>query len=425
MFRSALTSLTACVRPAADEAPAAPSQPSRAATTDPIGHAPRYVRSLAPYQVGKSAAEVARETGVPESSVIKLASNENPHGMSPKAREALAQSSGNLSHYPDDFALKAEIATAYGVSPAQVMLGNGSDEVITTVARAFLTPSTAAVMSQYAYMSYNHATMLAGAERITVPAKDYGNDLDAMLAAITPDTRVVWIAKPNNPTGTLAAPFELARFIKQVPRDVVVVLDEAYAEYLPEASRAPSEKWLSAHDNLVVCKTFSKIHGMAGLRLGFGLASESMIQLLSGVRHTYSCNSIGLTAARASLADTAFIDFCREENLKSLEQLTRGLTGLGLQVLPAHGNFVAFKVPGAPLVHQRLLKAGVIVRPLAQYDLPDFLRVSAGLPEHNQRFLDALRDALPRVSWPDQSRTGTARLNTVIPRQDTPAADRS
>jgi histidinol-phosphate aminotransferase len=307
-----------------------------------------YVRASEPYQAGMTAAALSRETGIAEADVIKLASNENPWGMSPKAREAIIEASSGLACYPDEHALTAELAQHHQVRPEQVVLANGSDQLITTVARAFLGPGRSAVMSQYAYLDYLLATQTSGACAIEVPGRSYGYDLSAMLAAIRPDTSVVWLANPNNPTGSHIDPPDMFEFLKQVPRDVLVVLDQAYHDYLPPLLRSDPAKWLEHLPNLVVLRTFSKIHGLAGLRIGYRMASEDLASLLRSVRETFSCNTLALAAARAAIRDKAFVQDCRLRNNEGLNQLDDGLQALGLQTLPSYANFLTVPMPDAP-----------------------------------------------------------------------------
>lgn len=399
MFRSALKMVGSCAgstSPLGDDDSFHGPLRDRPLATDPTELAPAHVRAIEPYQVGKSAAELSREIGIPEAEIIKLASNENPYGMSPKASAAIVAAASGVTRYPDEFTLRCDLAKHHGLAPENVILTNGSDELIGTISRAFLGSGRASVMSDYAYLSYANATQAIGSRNITVPALDYGHDLAAMLRAITPDTRVVWVSNPNNPTGTFIQEPALRDFVRRVPRDVVVVLDEAYSDFLPEHLAPNSAAWVAEHPNMVVAKTFSKIHGLAGLRMGYGLASPKMVSTLMSVRQTYSCNALALAAAGASLRDRSFVDSCRSKNAEGIQTLNAGLEALGLKTLPAHGNFVAFELPDAGLVHQRLMKKGLIVRPLTQYSLPNFLRVSVGLPEQNQRFLDELSAVLSR-----------------------------
>lgn len=353
-----------------------------------------YVRAISPYQAGKPITELAREMGIPVERIVKLASNENPLGMSPKARAAMEAAIGSLERYPDDFGLKKAIADHTGLGMERIVLGNGSNDVLDLVARAFLASGRSAVFSQHAFAVYPLATLSVGAELIAVPAKHYGHDLDAMLAAIRPDTRIVWIANPNNPTGTFLPYEALHAFLRAVPKEVVVVLDEAYNEYIPPAERQDTAAWLAEFPNLLVTRTFSKIYGLAGLRIGYGLASAEVADLMNRVRQPFNCNNLALAAAIAALDDHTFVAESYQLNRRGMEQIIAGLKRLGLEHIPSHGNFLTFKAADTEGVNQRLLQQGVIVRPIAGYGLPDWLRVTIGTEAENARFLEALEKAI-------------------------------
>jgi histidinol-phosphate aminotransferase len=359
-------------------------------------NAPDYIRRIAPYQAGKPISELAREYGLDEDRIVKLASNENPLGMPESARAAMLAAAGELSRYPDSngFELKAAIARRYDVPPEWITLGNGSNDILELAAHALVQPGQAVVYAQHSFAVYALATQEVGARAIQVPARDLGHDPDAMLAAITPDTRVVFFANPNNPTGTFVKAQAVARFIEAVPRDVVVVLDEAYNEYLPPQLRFESAQWVRQHPNLIVSRTFSKAYGLAGLRVGFGLAQAELTDLLNRVRQPFNVNSLAQAAAVAALADSAFLERSYTLNMQGLELLQGAFERMGLAYVPSYGNFVLVKVGDAAAVYERLLRAGVIVRPVANYGLPEWLRVSIGLPQENEIFLAALEKAL-------------------------------
>jgi histidinol-phosphate aminotransferase len=366
----------------------------------PCDLAPAYVRAIAPYQPGKPISELAREMGLNEADIVKLASNENPLGISPRALAAMAGALDQLALYPDGngFELKAAIAARLGVEMAGIVLGNGSNDVLELVARAFLAPGTSAVYSQHAFAVYPLVTQATGAAGIETPARDFGHDLAAMRAAIRDDTRVVFIANPNNPTGTLLAADALHAFLKSVPARVVVVLDEAYGEFLDAGRQAPSVAWLAEFPNLVLTRTFSKAYGLAGLRVGYALASGDVAGLLNRVRQPFNVNSLALLAATAALNDAEFIAASKRVNDAGMAQMLQGFQALGLDHIDSFGNFVCVRV-GSPqrpaaAVFQALLQRGVIVRPVGNYGMPDYLRVSIGLPEHNARFLAVLGDIL-------------------------------
>ncbi len=358
--------------------------------------APAHIRAIAPYQPGKPISELAREMGLAEADIVKLASNENPLGMSPRAKAALQNEVDGLALYPDGngFTLKSALAARLSVGPDQIVLGNGSNDVLEMAARAFLMPGLSAVFSQYAFAVYPLAIQAVGATGISVPAKDHGHDLAAMAAAIRADTRMVFIANPNNPTGTLLSGAALHAFLKSVPQSVLVVLDEAYVEFLDAGLQAPSVAWLAEFPNLIVTRTFSKAHGLAGLRVGYALARAEVADLLNRVRQPFNVNSLALAAAAAALEDAEFLAASKRVNDAGMAQLTEGCRALGLDWIPSAGNFLCIKVGDAGGVFQELLRNGVIVRPVASYGMPEYLRVSIGLPEQNARFLAVLARTL-------------------------------
>jgi histidinol-phosphate aminotransferase len=358
---------------------------------------PSYVRSIAPYQPGKPISELAREMGLEERSIVKLASNENPRGIGPRTRAAIEASIGDIARYPDGngFELKQALARRYHVDMGAIVLGNGSNDVLELMALAFLGPGRAAVFSQHCFAVYPLATQARGARSIVVPAKSFGHDLEAMAKAIDDETYVAWIANPNNPTGTFARHDEIEAFLKRVPERVLVVLDEAYNEYLPAELRGDSVKLLKRHPNLVITRTFSKAYGLAGLRVGYALAHASVADVMNRVRQPFNVNSIALTAARAALDDMEFVARSYAENLQGLRHLEEGSRALGLDYIPSHGNFLTIKVGKAGDIYKRLLRRGVIVRPVGGgYGLPEHLRVTIGTAEENERFLGALAASL-------------------------------
>ena len=358
--------------------------------------APPYVRSIAAYQPGKPISELAREMGLDEASIVKLASNENPLGVSPLAQKAIRAVLEDLSRYPDGngFELKQALERRYGVGAEGIVLGNGSNDVLDLAARAFLTPRDEAIYSQHAFAVYPLAIQAIGARGIEVPARDYGHDLEAIAGAVSGRTRLVFIANPNNPTGTFVPWNAVESFIAGLPQAVLVVLDEAYNEYLPHAVRTDTVAWLRRFPNLVITRTFSKIYGLAGLRVGCALASREVADLMNRVREPFNVNSMALAAAAAAIDDNDFITRTYALNLAGMKQVTEGLTALGLEYIPSYGNFVSFRAPDAARVFQRLLEAGVIVRPIGGYGMPDHLRVSIGLESENARFLESLKEAV-------------------------------
>lgn len=354
------------------------------------------IQGLTPYQPGKPIDEVARELNLPLEQIVKLASNENPHGPSPQVVAALQASLAELPRYPDGsgYRLKAALAERLDLDPEQITLGNGSNELLDLIGRCWLTPGTNAVYSQYAFAVYPITTQAAGAEHRQIPAKNWGHDLPAMAAAIDAQTRVVFIANPNNPTGTWLSEKQLREFMAQVPEQVLVVLDEAYCEYVTESAYPKSLALLADYPNLIICRTFSKAYGLAGLRIGYSLSSTQIAATLNRIRLPFNVSQLALTAAEAALADQDFLAQSLETNRAGLLQLETSFHELGLEYIPSVGNFICVRVGDAAAINQALLEKGVIVRPLAPYQMPEHLRISVGLPEENQRFLEALRQVL-------------------------------
>lgn len=355
------------------------------------------VQALSPYQPGKPIEELARELGLNPADIIKLASNENPLGPSETALAAARKALDELCLYPDGngFDLKQALAKRLGVGMNQITLGNGSNDVLEIIARCFATPDTEVVYSQYAFAVYPLVTQAIGAKGIAVPAKDWGHDLDAMAEAVTERTRLVFVANPNNPTGTVHTADAIEAFLDRIPEQVPVVLDEAYCEYLTGDGYPDGVKLLQRYPNLIVCRTFSKAWGLAALRVGYSVSSAAIADILNRVRQPFNVDSVALAAATAVLGDEAYLQRSREVNAAGLRQLTEGFDRMGLTYIPSAGNFVAVEVGEAAAgVYQALLARGVIVRPVAGYGMPRHLRVSVGLPEENERFLDALAEAL-------------------------------
>ena len=365
---------------------------------------PENIRLIQPYQPGKPISELAREIGLDASTIIKLASNENPLGVSPLALDAMINAMQNVALYPDGsgFELKAALSRHYDVKSEQIILGNGSNDVLDLAARIFLKPGASAVYSQHAFAVYPLVVQITGAHGIQVPARDYGHDLPAMLDAIKPETRMVFIANPNNPTGTISNTDDLYRFIGRVSRDVLIVLDEAYFEYLPEINKTNSIQWLKEFPNLVVTRTFSKIYGLAGARIGFAIAHSDVADLMNRVRQPFNVSSIGLAGALAALNDSEFIQKSYALNRAGMLQLTDGFRKLNIEFIPSVGNFISFRIKGdaanVPKVYQNLLRQGIIIRPLGIYEMPHHLRVTVGLASENERFLHALEYALGELA---------------------------
>lgn len=354
------------------------------------------VQGLMPYQPGKPVEEVARELNLDPDSIVKLASNENPHGPSPKALEAIQRELAELTRYPDGsgYRLKAALAKQLDLSPRQITLGNGSNDLLDLIGRCWLAPGRNAVYSEYAFAVYPITTQAAGAEHKVVPAKEWGHDLPAMAAAIDENTRVVFVANPNNPTGTWLSEKQLREFMARVPENVLVVLDEAYVEYVEESAYPDALQLLKDYSNLIVCRTFSKAYGLAALRVGYSLSSVDIAETLNRVRQPFNVNSLAQEASLAALADEEYLQQSIVTNKAGMLQLETAFRELGLNYIPSVGNFICVDVGDAEAVNQALLKEGVIVRPLRPYRMNNHLRISIGLPEENQRFIDALQKVL-------------------------------
>lgn len=359
--------------------------------------APQNIHQIAPYQPGKPISELQRELGLNE--IIKLASNENPLGYGAKARAAMEAALPEIGLYPDGngYGLKSALMSHHGIAREQIILGNGSNDILELAARTYLTAQSSAIYSQHAFAVYPLVVQAVGARGIEVPAKNYGHDLAAMAAAVEPDTRMVFIANPNNPTGTFLPADELKAGLKRFPPQVLIILDEAYTEYLESQQRYDAVAWLNEFPNLLVSRTFSKAYGLAGLRVGYGMSHAAVIDLMNRVRQPFNVNSLALAAAEAALGDAEFLEQTRQTNLAGLRQLEECFKQLSLPYIPSVANFISVEVgPNAGKIYLDLLKQGVIVRPVANYQLPRHLRISVGLPAQNDFFLKALRNALTR-----------------------------
>jgi histidinol-phosphate aminotransferase len=354
------------------------------------------LKTLPTYQPGRPIEEVARELNLPANEIIKLASNENPLGPSPAALTAMQKVLANLNLYPDGnaFYLKQKLAEKLGVTPANLVLGNGSNEIIEFVGHAYFAPGVDAVMSQFCFVVYPLVAKMMGANFITVPAKHHGHDLPAMLRAITPQTRVVFVANPNNPTGTLAPREEVIQFVNDVPDHVLLVMDEAYIEFLDDPVDLVSLVRLGAHQNLLLMRTFSKIFGLAGLRIGYGIGHPDLIAALEKIRQPFNINSIAQAGALAALDDVEHLRKTRANNTLGLEFFYRAFRDLKLEYVPSSANFILVRVGEGQRVFEAMQKQGVIVRPMGGYQLPEWIRISIGTPRENERGLGALKSAL-------------------------------
>jgi histidinol-phosphate aminotransferase len=354
------------------------------------------LKNLPVYQPGRPIEEVARELGLPAGSIIKLASNENPFGPSPRALAALQQALNGVNLYPDGnaFYLKQKLAAQLGVEPANLILGNGSNELIEFVGHALLTPEAEVVVSQYCFAIYPIVARLFGARVVTVPAIRYGHDLPAMLRAVTPRTRIVFVANPNNPTGTLAPREEVVKLVNDLPEEVLLVLDEAYIEFLDDPVDLVSLVRLNVRPNLLLLRTFSKIYGLAGLRVGYGIGPVELIAALEKIRQPFNVNLLAQTAALAALDDEEHVRRTRANNFAGLEFFERAFRQRKLEFIRSHANFILLRVGDGSAVFEALQRRGVIVRPMAGYGLPEWIRISIGTPEENARALSALEAVL-------------------------------
>lgn len=355
------------------------------------------VRGLQPYVPGKPIEELEREFGVRDS--VKLASNENPLGPPPSALAAIREGLDELALYPDGsgHCLKQALGAFYATNPERITLGNGSNDILVLLAEAFLQPGVNAVYDRYSFVVYRLAVQGTGAEPRVAPsnpvghAQPLGHDLDAMLALIDDDTRLVFVANPNNPTGTWCDAKSLRSFVAAVPSRTIVVIDEAYGEYVTREDYPQTIDWIEEFPNLVVTRTFSKIYGLAGLRVGYSISALDVAEVLNRVRQPFNVNSLALRGAMAALEDTGFVEKARTMNADGLRVLTDGLTDMGLEVNPSIGNFILVNMRRtAGDIYSALLRAGIIVRPVLNYGLPNHLRISVGLPEQNQRVLTEL-----------------------------------
>ena len=356
------------------------------------------------YQPGRPIEEVARELGLDPAGIIKLASNENPLGPSRLGLAAMRQALKQVNLYPDGnaFYLKQKLAAKLSVTPANLILGNGSNEVIELIGHALLggggataTSATAeVVVSQYCFAVYPIVTALFGAKLVVVPAKNHAHDLDAMLAAITPNTRIVFVANPNNPTGTTASREELARFVNAVPPSVLLAMDEAYFEFLNEPLDLLPEIRNGGKPNLLLMRTFSKIYGLAGLRIGYGIGHPDFIAALEKIRQPFNINLVAQAGALAALDDVKHVEKTRKGNSRGLKLYARTFRKLKLEFISSQANFILVRVGDGQRVFGELQKLGVIVRPMGGYQLPEWIRISIGTPKENQRCLEALKTVL-------------------------------
>ncbi|MBC8325018.1 MAG: histidinol-phosphate transaminase [Verrucomicrobia subdivision 3 bacterium] len=350
------------------------------------------LQHLPVYHGGRPLEEVARELGLPAAELIKLASNENPLGPSAKAVAAMREAAARVNLYPDGNAyyLREAVAEKLGITPANLIFGNGSNEIIEFVSRALLGPNTNIVVSQYCFAIYPIAAHLAGADCISVPARDFGHDLPAMREAITPETRIVFVANPNNPTGTRAPNEAVMDLVNDTPDDVLLVMDEAYFEFIDDAPDLLP--LISEKQNLILMRTFSKIHGLAGLRVGYGIGHPDFIAALEKIRQPFNLNAIAQAAALAALEDAAHVHATRENNTEGLKFFENAFAEMDIETVPSHANFILVKVGDGKAMFEQLQQRGIITRAMGGYGLSEWIRISIGTPLENGRCLAALAD---------------------------------
>jgi len=365
--------------------------------SNPCAWVPEHIRGLVPYVPGKPIEELERELGIKDS--IKIASNENPLGPSPKAVEAIKSALANLHRYPDGNGtyLKEKLSEKLGVSPEMIILGNGSNEVLELLVATFMVSGDEAVMSEHAFVVYTLAVDSRGYKKVVCPpTENFGHNLKEMAKAVNDRTRMVFIANPNNPTGTYVTRAELEEFLEQVPERVMVVVDEAYFEYVEKEDYPDAVELVkSGRRNVVAVRTFSKIYGLAGLRIGYGIADSEIVGFVNRVRQPFNTNSLAQVAALSALDDEEHIRRSRENNREGMKYLEQEFKRLGIEYIPSVANFILFKSPiDAQDLYNRLLLKGVIVRPMGGYKLPEWLRATIGTPQENQRFIKTLEEVL-------------------------------
>jgi len=361
------------------------------------------VQSLRPYQPGKPIDELAREYDLDPNEIVKLASNENPLGPSEKVKQAIANEVAELSRYPDGngFELKKALSDKLNVSMDQLTLGNGSSDILEFIVKSFVGKGDEVIVSQHAFAIYGLVTKMVGGSIVQVPAKNWGHDLEAMANAVTDKTKIIFVTNPNNPTGTWNSKLQFEAFLQAVPENVIVLLDEAYFEYVEQADYPNGIDYLEKYPNLVVTRTFSKAYGLASLRVGYGISSAQLADVMNRVRPPFNVDSFALAAAVASVKDENYVRQSKELNDEGMAQLQAGFEQFNLPWIPSVGNFISFEIPAnaglsALEVYQSLLERGVIVRPVANYEMPNHLRVSIGTKVENEKFLLELKAILAK-----------------------------
>ena len=353
------------------------------------------IETIHPYQGGKPIEEVQREFGIED--IIKLASNENPIGPSPMAQEAIKRAAAQVNQYPDGnaFHLKNEHAEHLGITPEYLIFGNGSNDVLQIVGETYISPGDEVIYSESAFLVYMLVAIICGAKSVVTPRRDYAHDAEAMADAVTDATKAIFIANPNNPTGTMLTKAEIERFMARVPEDVIVVFDEAYYEYVERPDYPQTLSYVKEGRNVIITRTFSKIYGLAGLRIGYGIAKPAIIEMMNRVRQPFNCNLIAQAAGRAALNDADHVRRSLESNAAGKIYLYEALTRLGLKYVETEGNFILVQLGrSGQEVADALMRKGVIVRPVAAYGFPNSVRATIGKPDENERFITALREVL-------------------------------
>jgi histidinol-phosphate aminotransferase len=355
---------------------------------------PEYIRTLVPYSPGKPIEEVEREYQIKNS--VKLASNENPLGPSPKAVEALGERLHQLHLYPDGdcYYLRRALASKLAVSPAQLVFGNGSNEIIELSVRTFMRAGDEVVMAHQAFIVYRLVVQSAGGCPKMVPLRNFTHDLEAITRAITPRTRMVFLANPNNPTGTIYRRREWERFLERLPADLLLIVDEAYFEYVSDTDYPNSLSYQDKGRALLTLRTFSKLYGLAGLRIGYGVGTKEMIDFMNRVRQPFNVNAAAQSAALAALADEQHVIKSLKVNREGMDYLTKEIARLGLELVPSEANFILVRVGNGRELFERLLRQGIVVRAMGEYDLPEHVRVTVGRKEENTRFIRELESII-------------------------------
>jgi histidinol-phosphate aminotransferase len=356
-----------------------------------LTHIHEHIKTINPYQLGRSTGDLATDLGIDINAVVRLAANENALGTSPKVQKVIQDYAKDCLRYPEVSVLQRVLGEYNNVDPLRIIPGNGSCEILELTAQTFLGPGLQSVYPLYSFVMYKLATQYVGAQGIAIaPRADFTDDLAAMLTAITPQTRVMWLSNVANPTGSYIPYAAIKQFITAIPSNIIVLLDEAYTEYLPDEERLDTTDWSNEFPNLILTRTFSKIYGLAGLRVGYGIASLELADYINRLRGPYNCNALAIAAVTAALEDQAFVEKSRAFNVAGRKQLTEGFRRLGFSYIEPAGNFVAVNVGNAREMAEKLMQKGIVVLPLHGYQLPEYIRVTVGHEAENRALLGAL-----------------------------------